>query len=140
MSTEIPDGVVRAALILMEANSEQQGPTVGFYSPAELEFLATNRNMNISTVPLGRSSINIHHITGHWMTSYYNCNERTVKVYDSLVSEKHLEEVKPQLTILYGRHLSETSHLMRVTQQGTKPLCGVMAIVFAFFAFLDRIQ
>ena len=67
VSTEIPDDVVRAALILMEANCEHQGPTVGFYSPAQLEFLATNRNTNPSTVPIDRSSINIHHITGHWM-------------------------------------------------------------------------
>ena len=139
ISTEIPDDVVRAALILMEANCEEnRGPTVGFYSPVELEFLSTNGNGNPPSVPRNRSSINIHHITGHWMTSYYDCYEKTVKVYDSLISKQHFEEIKPQLTILYGKDLSERSTLMRVTQQGTEPLCGVMAIAFAFCCFLGQ--
>lgn len=139
-STEIPDDVIQATMILMEAHSDPNtGPTIGFYSPAELQYYCDiSSTGKPSTVPLNRSLINIHHITGHWITSFYNANEQTVYIYDSLISNNHLEQVKPQLSILYGKHLSETACYIRVTQQGTQPLCGVMAIAFAFCCFLGQ--
>ena len=137
---EIPDDVIQASLILMEAFSDPNtGPTIGFYSPAEIQhYCSIGSSETPPTVPLSRSAINIHHITGHWLTSFYNANDQTVNIYDSLISNSHLENLKPQLSILYGKHLSETACYRRVTQQGTLPLCGVMAIAFAFCCFLGH--
>ena len=63
---------------------------------------------------------------------------KLLTLYDSLISNSNFEEVKPQLTILYGKHLSETACYRRVTQQGALPLCGVMAIALAFCCFLGQ--
>ena len=81
-TTEIPDDVIQASLILMEAHSDPNiGPTIGFYSPAEIQYYCSvGSSETCPIVPLNRSAINIHHITGHWLTSFYNANDETVNI------------------------------------------------------------
>ena len=95
-TTEIPDDAIQASLILMEAHSDPNtGMTIGFYSPAEIQYYCSRGSSETPpTVPLNRSAINIHHITGHWLISFYNANDQTVNIYDSLISNSHFEELK----------------------------------------------
>ena len=78
--TEISDDVIQSVLTLMEAqNTQPQQLSFGFYTPAEI-VLITNQPGYIRTVngslPRTTTSILIHPLVGHWVTSYYNESTR----------------------------------------------------------------
>lgn len=91
-TTEIPDDIVTAALNLMKANSPPDGDLyVGHFLPAQIKWWTQMCNEVqpdfIETIPMDKSSINIHPLTGHWVTSFYNKNTKELCVYDSLMTD-----------------------------------------------------
>ncbi|XP_052809481.1 uncharacterized protein LOC128237946 [Mya arenaria] len=142
-STEIPDAVITAALQLLIAHQ----PTghrcyIGYYMPAQIHLFTINQQhgamMNVPTIPLDQDSINIHPLTNHWVTSFFSVNLNQLFVYDSLMSDSHRKQVCQQLTILYGQEVASQMKYSYVTQQSVYPICGVMAIAFAFSCFLGH--
>ncbi|XP_062618879.1 uncharacterized protein LOC134280486 [Saccostrea cucullata] len=138
-TTDITDDVVCSALELMRENYTQRGVEfIGYYTPAEMKPILTTKDKTLQKpiVPNDQLCINIHHIAGHWMTSYQQPNQG-INVFDSLMSQKKFVDVLPQLQIIYGEDCVTRVKYPAVTQQSTQPICGIMAIAFAFSCFLD---
>lgn len=142
--TEIPDDIIVAALNLLKSvcNNELE-PYVGYFTPAEIMCALSVNNSDLNAVvkqclPDGLFSVNIHPLQGHWVTSCYFPQTNIIHVYDSLMSSTHYQQVIPQLKLVYGEKKTTNVIYRGVTQQGHEPLCGVMAICFAFSAFLGH--
>ena len=116
--TEITDDVIEIATNLMKAYSNNTSPIIAFYTPSEIHLL-TVENYTRATccrqIPLDRSSINIHPLSGHWVTSYYNVQNNILCIYDSLMSNSHYNEVLQQLKIMYGNDITSHAQYVNVT-------------------------
>ena len=104
-NTYIPDDIIVVAVNIMRAyTSQQDTPYICFYSPVEIEHFCQTSTKPNQPIPDDRSSINIHHLPGHWVTSYYNHETGVIHVYDSLISKTHKEQVIQQLMLLYSEN------------------------------------
>ena len=137
-NNDIPDDIIEVALNLLKMNSDViLEPYMGFKTPCELKFLMDQHILSLPThIPDDKFSINIHPLTNHWVTTCYDPYAKTLKAFDSLKSDAHLSELIPQVELLYGKAKAQTLQYVAVTQQTTEPICGVMAIAFAFSCFL----
>lgn len=98
-STDIPDDINTAAPNLMKANCTfDRNFHIGYYSPALIRWFTFTLEIP-GTIPLDRSSINIHPLNGHWVTSFYMQDTEQLYVYDSFMTVSHLAEVSSQLEI-----------------------------------------
>ena len=143
-NTEIPDDIIIASLNLVKSMCDiNLEPYIGYFTPAEIHF-SLNADQNDSatvikpTLPDNKFSINIHPLPGHWVTSCYYPQTNEVHVYDSLMSPVHYEQVVPQLKLVYGETKTSNIIYSQVTQQQYEPLCGVMAVCFAFSCYLGK--
>ena len=143
-NTEIPDDIIIASLNLVKSMCDiNLEPYIGYFTPAEINF-SLNADQNDSatvikpTLPDNKFSINIHPLPGHWVTSCYYPQTNEVHVYDSLMSPVHYEQVVPQLKLVYGETKTSNIIYSQVTQQQYEPLCGVMAVCFAFSCYLGK--
>ena len=139
-NTEIPDDIIQVALNLMKAHSEQStSPYIGYFTPAELSFICSNPEIpHRRPLPDHTFSINIHPLQNHWVTSSYDNSTGNINVYDSQMTSAHLKQVLPQIEIVYGEAKAQHVKYVTVTQQSAEPICGVMAIAYAFSCFLKN--
>ncbi|MEW8547541.1 MAG: DUF6570 domain-containing protein [Candidatus Thiodiazotropha sp.] len=138
--SEISDDVVQSVLTLMQAHNTQQ-LNIGFYTPAEIMLMTSQPgyiHMLNRSIPKNSSSILIHPLRGHWVTSYYDANSEQVTVYDSLLTDSHCAEVKNQIKIIYGEEMASNIKYGNVTQQNFLPVCGVLAIAFATSLYFGK--
>ncbi|WAR24826.1 hypothetical protein MAR_038495 [Mya arenaria] len=136
-SNEIPDGIVVASLNLMNALSTVNSKMcVGLYSPAQLHLASVDKSIVLPPPPLDKDILNIHPLTRHWVCTFYKADTRQLYIYDSLQSNDHIRDVKHQLACVYPQRIISSLKNVNVSQQGTNPICGVMAIAFAFTCFL----
>ena len=138
--SEIPDDVIQYVLTLMQAHNTQQ-LNIGLYTPAEI-MLMTSQADYIHTlnrsIPRTASSVLIHPLTGHWVTSYYDVYTKQVTVYDSLLKDSHCAEVKTQIKLIYGEEIASNIRYGNVTQQNVLPVYGVFAIAFATSLYFGK--
>ena len=141
-STEIPDDIIRAAFEVIKANSQTNtAEYLGFYTPAQLHFMTTetiSKDYTPHPLPVDKDSLHIHLLSGHRVTSFYDSVLKQLFVYDSLHSLYHQKEVELQLRQIYSSEIVKSFNYVKVTQQSAEPICGVMAIVFAFSVFLRQ--
>ncbi|WAR14429.1 PIF1-like protein [Mya arenaria] len=136
-SNEIPDDIVVASLNLMNALSTVNSKMcVGLYSPAQLHLASVDKSIVLPPPPLDKDILNIHPLTRHWVCTFYKADTRQLYIYDSLQSNDHIRDVKHQLACVYPQRIISSLKNVNVSQQGTNPMCGVMAIAFAFTCFL----
>ena len=134
--TYIPDDVIMEAFNIMRKHSPHLAPYIGQLPPATQHLLRnSNEAALLPYIPPDKISVNIHHIDGHWLTSVFRPQNRTVCIYDSLrQSNRILSRIRTDLAILYGPNLH--IHYPMVTQQQNMPDCGAYAIAYAFSILL----
>lgn len=143
-STYIPDDVIVSAIHLMRKHYGAVKDYIGYYTPAQLHFLSNTSQLNQAvpipkpTIPVDKFSVNIHPLPGHWVTSCQHPDIMEIHVHDSLMSRQHFQQVLPQIKILYGREAVSRTRYKVVTQQSSDPICGVMAVAFAFACLLQQ--
>ena len=74
-------------------------------------------------------AIQIHYVTGHYMLSA--SKQQHVVVFDSSPSQRHLNEVIPQLSILYEHFDISNVKYTTPQNQGTSTLFGVFVVANA---------
>ena len=139
-NTEIPDDIIEVSLNLMKACSEPSSSVyIGYFTPAEITFASGNPHIqHKQPVPLDAYSIHIHPLQNHWVTSCHDPSTQIISVYDSQMSPVHFQQVLQQIEIVYGTKQRKDIKYKTVTQQSSEPICGVMAIAFAFSCFLKQ--
>ena len=143
-STEITDELIDVAINMMRTFCiHEEAPYICYYTPVQLEYFCSaiveiDTEFHVQTIPVDKSSVNIHHLPGHWVTSYYNCETGNIHIYDSLICQTHFNEVQKQLLIMYEKILVKNVIYEHVTQQSTDPICGLMAIAFAYTCLISK--
>ncbi|XP_060591486.1 uncharacterized protein LOC132746382 [Ruditapes philippinarum] len=113
-STEIPDDIVSASLILMQMHATSDtNCSVGQYTPAELHLAGTGAIV-LPQPHLDKDIINIHPLTRHWVCSYYKTSTKELFVFDSLRSDTHLQEVIDQLKYIFTEEI--VSHVIYASE------------------------
>ena len=135
--TEITDEVIEVAINMMRSlSNEETTPYICYYTPVQLEYYCSEtpqyQELHVQKLPTDKSSVNIHHLPGHWVTSYYNHTSGHIHVFDSLMCNSHLQDVSKQLMIMYEQNKVNNVIYERVTQQSIEPICGLMAIAVAY--------
>ena len=139
----INDEVITNSYELMRKHNRGDSYHIGAYTPVEIDF-----NMELMDpvdwpnlqVPNDKNSIMIHFLGNHWVTSYYDVLTSSVFVYDSLqnYSDLRQRQLLQQLKMLYGVDNPQNVKYVPVTQQGSDPLCGALAVAFAFTLLLGK--
>ena len=126
----IPDEIITVALDIIRQYTGSHFH--GHITPAEMALFLTDSSLSRPPVPPDTSSINIHNIADHWVTSIYSPDTSRISVYDSLYRIEHVYQILPQIKLLYGTQHLDRIDFIPVTQQGSDPSCGAFAIAFAF--------
>ena len=134
----IPDDCIDMVVSIMKKHPRSDRFNIGSLTAAEWlvasqdeeTMLHLSQNVTSSN---DKSSINIHLVGCHWVTSFKNNNTGQVHVFDSLLATSSLRSrfLKPQLELLYG-FCDGSIVYETVTQQSADPLCGALATAFAF--------
>ncbi|KAH3864363.1 hypothetical protein DPMN_027380 [Dreissena polymorpha] len=94
--TFIPDEVISNVLTVVR--QQWSNTNIGFRLPAEVEVLHSHTDVSsILTVPVNVHAVNIHFLNGHWLTSWQDPCDLTIKIYDSLHSNRQLSTLMPKL-------------------------------------------
>ncbi|KAH3713887.1 hypothetical protein DPMN_073688 [Dreissena polymorpha] len=110
----------------------QQWPEViiGFRLPTEVEVLRREvSTADMLLVPLNKHSVNIHYLDNHWMASWQDPCDLTIKIYDSIQDNNILMRLLPILRTLYDMKVY-TPRYVAVSQQ-QEASCGAFAAAFA---------
>lgn len=133
----LDDDVINAAMLILAKHDKASSFHICFRKPVEIfNLLADSEKMsNIlpSKVPPDKCAINIHYMHAHWVTSMFDPVTKAVHVYDSLPSEQTQKDIMKQLYIL---HDFQDVFFWPVTRQQSDPICGVLAVAFAYSLLL----
>ena len=140
--TYVGDEAIARAYELMRKDPSANKFHIGYYTPCEMDFkLNTMHPSSWATlhVPNDKCSIMIHYLSKHWVTSYWDPKTSSVYIYDSLANYAghRREELLTQLKMLYGVE-NDNLQYMKVTQQASDPVCGVLAVAFGFSLLLGE--
>ena len=130
--TLIPDDVIEQAVAIMRNHYPHLKAYIGQVTPAEMQVAL--KEGYILELPHDKQCINFHHVNGHWLTSSYDPKYNQVCVYDSLTSSSRVDELLPQLKLIYG--LNCTITYIPITQQ-SETSCGAYAVASAFSCLLN---
>ena len=91
-------------------------------------------------VPLDTTACKMHYVPGHYVLSYQFM--KTITIYDSSYSEGRIEQIMPQLKIVY-KSLTENPntplHYCSPGHQRDSESCGIFIIAFAVALLLQQI-
>ena len=124
----ITDDVINRVLLLMT----QQWPevNVAFRLPSVVEVLRREASTaDIVLVPVNKHAVNIHYLDSHWVTSWQDPCDLTVKIYDSKQNSNRLMKLLPILRTVYDMKVYSPTYVT-VSQQ-EEVACGAFAAAFA---------
>ena len=123
----IPDDVICKVLYLMRG--QWTDVDIGHMLPSEVEVLRRNHSAP-ECIPLNLHAVNIHYIDSHWLASWQDPCDLTVKIYDSLYNNNRLLMLMPILRLMYDLTVYTPRYITGVTQQ-KEVSCGAFATAFA---------
>ena len=129
--TRLPDDIIQMAINLLKAFSPiAQQDYIGYYTVAELVLQTSLQDELVAkpVIPLNQFSINIHPLNNHWVTSCQHPELNEIHIYDSLMSQDHLQQVTPQIELLYGE-----SGVQRMKLISSNMWCNGNCICFLMF-------
>ena len=123
----IPDDVICKVLYLMRG--QRTDVDIGHMLPSEVEVLRRNHS-DPECIPLNLHAVNLHYIDSHWVASWQDPCDLTVKIYDSLCNNNRLLMLMPILRLMYDLTVYTPRYVVGVTQQ-KEVSCGAYATAFA---------
>ena len=137
IGTDIPDDVITSAINVMRIHDVNNNFAIGDFTPAaQVAALQENKPYYLTEE---KTSINIIHLHGHWVTVIRESDTGKVLLLDSLRYSQRPQQVLPILKLMYRNMNSNSIEYPVLAQQPEyDPACGVYAIAFAFSYMLRR--